>query len=107
MVVRLREAAIKTGVLDTLSWISGDEIVAEKLPLAMAVERVLASMQGVLERTMEARDAEMKGFEEGEGPENEKRRYLAETKAAEVRVVRNVDLLRNPTVECKAQRIEL
>jgi pyridoxine kinase len=115
MVVRMREAAIKAG-LDTVgAWMSGDGVEATDLPLARAVEVVLAGMGGVLEETMQARDREMRGWEElnskgggeGEGDEEEhaRRKYLAETKAAEVRVVRNVHLLRCPVVRRRAERV--
>lgn len=102
MVVRLREACLEAGVTDRKSWVSGDDVSATELPLAKATEKVLASMQMVLEKTMQARDRELAGLTEGgkgmssssgveAGDDGEgKRRYLAETKAAEVRVVRNV-----------------
>jgi pyridoxine kinase len=115
MVVRMREAAIKAGLDTVRAWMSGDEVAATDLPLARAVEVVLAGMGGVLEETMEARDREMRVWEEenekgggdGEGEEEEKakRKYLAETKAAEVRVVRNVHLLRCPVVRRRAERV--
>ncbi|KAF7502653.1 hypothetical protein GJ744_005407 [Endocarpon pusillum] len=103
MVVRLREACLEAGVTDRKSWVSGDDVSATELPLAKATEKVLASMQMVLEKTMQARDRKLAGLTEGGkgmssssgvevgGDDGEgKRRYLAETKAAEVRVVRNV-----------------
>jgi pyridoxine kinase len=105
MVVRLKEAAIAAGVDGTVSWVSPDDVHATELPLAKAVEKVLASMQGVLQKTMEARDTEMRNFKAAGYEVN--RRYLAETKAVEVRVVRNVEMLKNPKVVSKAQRIEL
>ena len=109
MVVRLREAAIAAGVVDTAAWMSGDAVEATELPLARAVEMVLASMGGVLEKTMEARDAEIGHFRVGDDEEDGEgtRRYLAETKAAEVRVVRNVEMLRSPVVKSRAQLVEL
>ena len=114
MVVRMREAAIKAGIDTVSSWMSGDEVAATDLPLARAVEVVLAGMGGVLAETMEARDREMMEWEKvnsvGGGDydgdeELKKRKYLAETKAAEVRVVRNVDMLRCPVVRRRAERV--
>ena len=114
MVVRMREAAIKAGIDTVSSWMSGDEVAATDLPLARAVEVVLAGMGGVLAETMEARDREMMEWEkvnsvggrDDDGDEELKRRkYLAETKAAEVRVVRNVDMLRCPVVRRRAERV--
>ncbi len=114
MVVRLREACLEAGLTNKKSWISDDAVGATELPLAKATEKVLASMQMVLEKTMHARDRELAGLVEGgkgmssssgvevgDGGE-EKRRYLAETKAAEVRVVRNVRDLWCPEERYKA-----
>lgn len=106
MVVRLREAAIAAGLLDTASWMSGDGVSPTELPLAKAVEMVLASMGGVLEKTMKVRNVEMSGFKAEDDVEG-KKRYLAQTKAAEVRVVRNVEMLRSPVVKYRAQQVEL
>lgn len=105
MVVRLREACIAARTQDVRSWQSADHVPATELPLARATEKVLASMQMVLEKTMVARNREMTEWEtrhlraaadvEEEDPADlDRRRYLAQTKAAEVRLVRNTaDLL--------------
>ncbi|KKK24279.1 pyridoxine kinase [Aspergillus rambellii] len=61
-VARLREAvftAADPDLKNRKSWVSGDEVPATELPLAKAAEKVLASMHDVLEKTMEARDAEL------------------------------------------------
>ncbi|KAK5239191.1 putative pyridoxal kinase, partial [Exophiala xenobiotica] len=97
MVGRLREACGQMGLLDTAAWMPDDDVSAVELPLAKATEKVLSSMHMVLEKTMKARDEEMSTFGlspgasiggvEGQGaPDSDgedKRRYLAQTKAAE------------------------
>lgn len=118
IVARLREAVHAAGpaLRGTRSWVSPDEVKATDLPLAKATEKVLASMHSVLEKTMEARDAELStaaaaaaAAEMGEenppasDEERAKREHLRRTKAAEVRLVRNVRFLRDPVVEFKAQ----
>ena len=117
MVARLREACSQAGVLERASWMSDDDVESVELPLARATEKVLSSMQMVLEKTIQARDEELKklgwgsgGLVDGEGKgengDESKRRYLAETKAAEVRVVRNVRALVAPVERYKAQALE-
>ncbi|KKZ62216.1 pyridoxine kinase [[Emmonsia] crescens] len=101
---------------NTPSWQSPDFVPANKLPLAQATVKVLGSMHCILEKTMEARSAELArypsdddevnrlqdavefaGLSEAERLEaREKRAYLRETKAAEIRLVRNVGLLKKP-----------
>jgi pyridoxine kinase len=113
MVARLREEAVKQGVLGRVGWVSGDEVNAEETPLAKAAEKVLSSMQMILEKTMKARDKELEGFGQSPGASTggvegdqstsqETRKYLAETKAAELRVVRNWRDLVNPEPRYKA-----
>ncbi|OXV09163.1 hypothetical protein Egran_03074 [Elaphomyces granulatus] len=117
-VARLREAvfAADPTLRHTKSWISPDDIVPTSLPLARATEKVLASMHSVLEKTMEARDLELRtgnitagdtasdgSHEHSASEDAQKREHLWRTKAAEVRLVRNVKLLRNPVVESKVQ----
>ncbi|KNG83873.1 pyridoxine kinase [Aspergillus nomiae NRRL 13137] len=77
-------------------------------PSARATVQVLASMHSVLEKTMEARDAELRaadtrGDETLSEEERLKREHLRKSKAAEVRLVRNVQYLREPTVVFQAQ----
>jgi pyridoxine kinase len=111
-VARLREAvfAADSTLRSTKSWVSPDDVQATDLPLAKATVKVLASMHSVLERTLEARDAELRAAasateEELSSSEEEKqkREYLRRTKAAEVRIVRNARFLREPDVEFQAQ----
>ncbi|KAL9623967.1 MAG: hypothetical protein Q9160_001720 [Pyrenula sp. 1 TL-2023] len=109
LITRLREVSAADGLLNTRSWMPADEIPATETPLARATEKVLASMQVVLEKTIEAMDEELKeGMKsglsgktdlDGEGNQDngeEKRMYLARTKASEVRVVANAQALREP-----------
>ena len=119
-VVRLREAVTEAGLGEVRGWVSPDGAVeATELPLARAVERVVGGMQGVLEKTVRARDRELervkgvetvmgerKGGESAGGEEGEKRMHLQRTKAAEVRVTRCLGDLRDPVVEWKAVALE-
>ncbi|EHY61004.1 Pyridoxal kinase [Exophiala dermatitidis] len=121
LVARLREACAEMNLLDRASWMPDDSVQGVDLPLARAVEKVLSSMQMVLEKTIVARDEELRSFGRSpgasvggvEGQANdgsdseEKRRYLAETKAAEVRVVRNAKDLIHPEPRYKAQPVEV
>ncbi|KAK2747496.1 putative pyridoxal kinase [Myotisia sp. PD_48] len=123
-VARLREAvfasdaSISPALHERASWISPDDVPATSLPLAKATEKVLASMHSVLEKTMMARndelarhanrsdehDAEFAGLSDADRKlAVEKKAYLLQTKAAEIRLVRNVDLLKNPVVVFKAE----
>jgi pyridoxine kinase len=121
MVARLREACAQANLLDRPSWMPDDDVEATELPLAKATEKVLSSMQTILEKTWTARDEEMKKFGrspgasvggvegdgEGETVSASKRQFLAETKAAEVRVVRNARDLMLPEGRYKAQAMEI
>ncbi|PGH16061.1 pyridoxal kinase [Helicocarpus griseus UAMH5409] len=124
-VARLREAVFaadtatdnpsssssSTPLRTTPSWQSPDHVRAHDLPLARSTVKVLASMHRVLEKTMVDRSAELaryppvseeddKEFAGLSGAERraavEKRAYLRATKAAEIRLVRNVGLLQRP-----------
>ena len=111
MVVRLREAVLEAKLNNTKSWVSPDHVSAIALPLAKAAEKVLGSMHRVLMKTKEARDQEL---ESTGGPlgamekekHSEKRLGLRRTKAAEVKVVRCLEYLRDPTSEWEAQSLE-
>ncbi|KAF2096601.1 pyridoxine kinase [Rhizodiscina lignyota] len=119
-VARLRAEAASAHVDNNSGWTSPDDVASTDLPLAKAVEKVLASMQAVLVKTYEAMQEELKGLENavqglGKGEEDreavEKRRRLLRTKAAEVRVVRNVGLLKKAPEEWsekfRAKEVEL
>ncbi len=105
ILVRLREAVYNIeGLRTTKSWVSGDEVEATELPLARACEKVLASMHEVLTRTKVRRDAELEKYKGVNWEGDEKKKRLVESKAAEVRLVRNLDCLRHPDVKFKAER---
>lgn len=118
MVGRLREECEKVGTLNERGWLSPDDVSATELPLAKATEKVLSSMQIVLEKTMKARDEEMSKFGQGPGASvgglegdqsttEETRRYLAQTKAAEVRVLRNQKDLLEPGQRYRAEAVRI
>lgn len=118
IVGRLREECQAQGVLGVKGWVSGDEVQAVDLPLAKATGKVLSSMQMVLEKTLRFRDEAMKtfgqspgasvgGVEGDESSTEEDRRYLALTKAAEVRVVQNVKDLLEPDSRYAAGEVKL
>jgi pyridoxine kinase len=111
MVSRLQQEAASAGLLKNASWQSPDGVEAEELPLAKAAEKVLASMHVVLKDTAvryervaeDLRREEEEGVKEGGGDgrteeERETARHLRLTKAAEVRVVKNAEALREPPV---------
>lgn len=109
-VVRMREAVWNTpGLSGSESWRSDDHVDALDLPLAKAVERVLASMHEVLTKTCEA----MQGKLNGEGANGvagsddceKKRAKLIKSKAAELRLVRHLDSLRSPRVGFRAVKM--
>ncbi|KAJ5106168.1 hypothetical protein N7456_002843 [Penicillium angulare] len=111
-VARLREAVFAAGpeLRNTASWVSPDEVVSADLPLAQATLKVLSSMHSVLERTMEARNAELASAALVSAPsgdlsveEQQKQEHLRRTKAAEVRLVRNARFLRDPLVQFAVQ----
>lgn len=116
LVARLREACKEAGLLERKGWASDDEVKAEELPLAKACELVLSSMQIILEKTMKARDREMERYERRGGgsgtvdgdqsTSEETRRYLAQTKAAEVRIVKNWKHLMEPERKFTAMPLE-
>lgn len=114
MVARLREAVFTASTTpqlkSTRSWVSPDDVASTDLPLATATEKVLSSMHYVLERTMEARTAELattideKADAEGSTDEQRQfRKHLRETKAGEVRLIRNVHALRSPKIIFRAR----
>lgn len=124
MVARLREACSQAGTLNQHGWASNDDIKATELPLAKATVKVLSSMRSVLGKTMKARDEEIERWKSGrrgsvdpkeprgdekdekeQEKEEEKEVFLARTKAAEVRAVRNARDLIEP--EIKYEAVEL
>jgi pyridoxine kinase len=107
-VPRLIEAVQSTPELSSKpSWRSPDDVPAEELPLATAVQKVLASMQAILGKTTEVCQEKMKLYDareakegRGEGDEadeeRQKKRHLALMNASEVKVVRYVKELLDP-----------
>lgn len=108
-VVRLREAVTDAGLGSVTSWLSPDDVDAIELPLAKAAEKVLASMHAVLQRTKQARDEALErvGKSSGQSEGNKKDMYLLQTKAAEVRLVRNMPDMRWPRVQYRAKPLDL
>ena len=121
LVARLRQAAQEAKVLNKPNWRSDDEVAGPDLPLAKATEKVLASMHAILKDTAQHYQKASQEFDveieqelnEGVGEEtNEEKRvekHLRLTRAAEIRVVRNADALRNPpdVENFKAQSVDV
>ncbi len=110
MVVRMREAAIRANLTSIKSWVSPDDVKAAELPLAKAAEKVLGSMHIILMKTMESRDKELEGMGGPLGAmekekDSEKRIGLRRTKAAEVKVTRCLEDLRNPSLDWRAEAL--
>jgi len=107
---RLIEAVHSSSIPDLSSrpsWRSPDDVPAAELPLAKACQKVLASMQAILNKTTVTCQERMKVYDAraakegcGEGVEAEadiaKRRHLALMNASEVTVVRHVKELIDP-----------
>ena len=111
-VVRMREAVNAAELNTSMSWLSPDEVKAQDLPLAKATEKVLASMQMILEKTKVAKDHALADMEGPLGTlerekDSEKRLHLRKTKATEVRLVRNLKDLRELEVVYRAQGLEI
>lgn len=113
MVVRLREAVSAVpGLAETDAWVSKDDVGATDLPLALAAEKALASMQEVLNRTKKSRDEELEKYQQtararySELQEDDKESHLRITKASEVRLVRNMEHLRNPQLRFHAEKVD-
>ncbi|KHN95356.1 pyridoxine kinase [Metarhizium album ARSEF 1941] len=106
---RMREAVQSVpGLVNRAGWLSDDTVSAAQLPLARAVEKVLASMHEVLTRTRDA----MPGIIErtrarlmeeervsGKGDQQIK------SKGSELQLVQNLECLRSPRVQFKTQQI--
>lgn len=108
-VVRLRQAVFEKGLFGNKSWRSPDEVDALDLPLAKATEKVLSSMHTILGKTKLARDTELEnmgGLQGAQERDSEKRLHLKKAKAAEVRLVRNLQDLIQPAVNFRAQALD-
>jgi pyridoxine kinase len=106
---RMREAVQSVaGLVNRANWLSDDSVTAAELPLARAAEKVLASMHEVLTKT---RDAMPGVIERTKARLTEEERASGKgenqikSKASELQLVQNLECLRSPTVEFKAQPI--
>ncbi|TLD28407.1 hypothetical protein PspLS_03800 [Pyricularia sp. CBS 133598] len=115
MVARMRQAVFSSRDHETLkaqrSWVSSDAVEAPELPLAKAAEKVLATMHEILTKTSASMDADMAKVQATLGPEPaadaeaaeyKRNMHLHKSKAAELRLARNLDSLRFPKVELRA-----
>lgn len=110
MLVRFREAVTNVpGLMEIGAWVSDDSVESTELPLAKATEKVLASMHEVLTKTKESRDAELEKYNSQVGGRDvlsdEKKLRLVKSKAAEVRLVRNLKALKDPDVKFRAETV--
>ena len=123
--MRLREACRDAGLLETEGWRSPDDVGVMELPLRNAVERTVGALQGVLEGTVRdiemgrggekegkaeverERDRGLQGGDEEECKTIRKREFLAQTKAAEVGVVRHVGCLFSSEVRYRAEALDV
>lgn len=112
MVVRMREAVYNSGkgLRETASWVSSDEVQPWDLPLAKAAEKVLASMHEVLSRTCDGMESEVKAGLAGLGQsmsedEEQRKLHLLRSRAAELKLVRNLGCLRSPNIEYRAEKM--
>ncbi|KAI1100487.1 Ribokinase-like protein [Jackrogersella minutella] len=88
------------------SWLNSDDVDALDLPLTRAAEKVLASMHEVLQRTCESMVAEMKIIKEQRGVDiDEKTLHLLKSRAAELKLTRNLGCLRDPTIAYRAEKM--
>lgn len=116
MVVRMREAVTHApdaaDLLPRRAWLSDDGVAAVDLPLARAAEKVLDSMHEVLTKTSEGLAAEMQRAAAaldrqgvvGEA-ERAKALHLLKSRAAELRLPRNVGSLRSPAARFHAVKM--
>ncbi|KAJ2900286.1 putative pyridoxal kinase C6F6.11c [Zalerion maritima] len=110
MVVRMREAVCAAPDAETLtktaSWISPDDVQPLDLPVARAAEKVLGSMHEVLTKTREAMVRELESKTEVmNGEMDDMMMHLIKSKAAELRLVRNPNCLRQPGTQFKARKM--
>lgn len=88
---RFREEVEKDGILSEPSWISPDAVSAENLPLARSIQRVLQSMNLLLERTRHARESALAQLSE-----ELRANRIALMRAGELRLVQGQEDLRSP-----------
>lgn len=105
---RFRDEAGRSGLLETVSWLSPDEVGPLDLPLAKAVEKVLGSMGLVLLKTKKARDGELsllRSLVPDEGLDD-RARHIRLTKASELRLIQSQKELLDPGVIVRATKFE-
>jgi len=93
---------------DTPSWLSPDSVPVLDLPLAKAAEKVLASMHEVLARTCASMVVEVeRAVAARGGPDkvDSETVHLLRSKAAELRLSRNLECLRDPKIEYRAEKM--
>lgn len=105
---RFRDEASKAGLLETVSWLSPDEVGPLDLPLAKAVERVLGSMGQVLLKTKKVRDEKLSFLRSSVADEglDDRARHIRFTKASELRLVQSQEELLDPKFIVQATRLE-
>lgn len=106
MVARLREISSRDGLckdLNRSAWLCADDVLPLDTPLARAAEVVCASVSIILAKTKQCMDDELTGVHDDGGMEY----HLRKTKAAEVRVVKFQEDLKNPTVIYCAEEVVL
>jgi len=81
-----------------------DHIPAEDVPLAKALEWVIASMQGVLKNTKLYMDREEAKYRDVQS-QSERERHVQNMRAAELRLVRSQDALLRPQITVRAARL--
>ncbi|KAL2889279.1 pyridoxal kinase [Ceratocystis lukuohia] len=105
-VVRMREAVQNSSaeLRNTASWVSPDDVQPTDLPLARAAEKIVASLHEVLEKTVEGMDKAMENIEIDTGAtQGNGQLKAARSKAAELKLVRNMGSLKHPNVKFRAE----
>ncbi|KKA26380.1 hypothetical protein TD95_001393 [Thielaviopsis punctulata] len=106
--VRMREAVSNAGeaLQNTASWLSSDDVRPLDLPLARAVEKVIASMHEVLDKTAHGMNQVIEKIESKSGAIKGAQLRAAKSKAAELRLVRNLGSLKHPQVKFEAVELD-
>ncbi|KAI5801611.1 Ribokinase-like protein [Peziza echinospora] len=103
---RFREQAEIAGLTDTQSWISPDDVKPTQLPLARALEKVLGSMNLMLQRTDVARAKKLAAYKLASDT-NPKLNTVRTMRASELQLVKGQKDLREPSSEFKAISLNL
>lgn len=110
MVFRMREAVYHADpdLRHKNSWLSDDSVDVLDLPLVKAAEKVLASMHEVLSKTRDGMKAVVEKTMvkmSAKDLVDESKVQSVRSKAAELKLVRNLDCLRSPSAEFRAKAI--